>query len=89
MKKKAKKKGGKARARKRGGAGRRPANESLEAYMKSAMKGRGKMGIASIASAVKRSGYATASRNLMKIVGMRLGNRRVFKRIARGVYSLK
>src|SRR5262245_46587675 len=38
MKKKAKrkKKGGKARARKRGGAGRRPANESLEAYMKSA-----------------------------------------------------
>lgn len=87
--KKAKKGGKKATSRKRGGAGRRPANESLEAYMTRVMKGHGEMGIASIAKAVKKAGYASASANLTKIVGMRLGNRRVFKRIARGVYRAK
>jgi hypothetical protein len=76
-------------ARMRRGAGRRAKNESLEFFLKRAMQGAsGAMGIPELTSSVKRLGYASSSKNLPKIVGMRLGNRKMFRKTGRGRYVL-
>ncbi|HKE01756.1 MAG TPA: hypothetical protein VKE69_12145 [Planctomycetota bacterium] len=72
----------------RRGAGRRPRNESLEAFLRKAMSGGKAMGIPELTVAVKRLGYASSSKNLSKIVGMRLSNRKQFKKVGRGQYKL-
>lgn len=79
------KKGGKRRA----GGGRRPAGEDLSTYIADALSSsKGPLGIAEIASAVKKAGYSTSSANFKGIVAMRLSTNNRFKRVSRGQYSL-
>ena len=71
------------------GAGRRAKGQDLATFITKALSGTSKpMGIAEITAAVKRAGYVSTSASLPKIVGMRLGGNRAFKRAGRGLYKL-
>ena len=73
----------------RGGGGRRPKGQDLASMIAKALGTSGKpMRIPAIVSAVKRAGYMSASPAFSRIVGMRLMDRKRFKRVGRGVYSL-
>lgn len=82
---KGKAKGGKKRA----GGGRRPAGEDLASYIADVLgSSKGPMGIAAIASAVKKAGYKTGSAQFKGIVAMRLSTNKRFKRVSRGMYTV-
>jgi hypothetical protein len=89
MKKRAKR-GRKAAGRKSGrrGGGRRAKGEDLASKITMVLRGKGAMTIPQIVSAVKRTGYQSSSPSFARIVGMRLGDRKKFKRVKRGVYTL-
>ncbi|MFN0205211.1 MAG: hypothetical protein ACKVS6_02725 [Planctomycetota bacterium] len=74
---------------KRAGGGRRPAGEDLASYITSVLGGsKSAMGIADVASAVKKSGYSSSSPAFTRIVAIRLSTDKRFKRVERGMYTL-
>lgn len=77
------------RGKKRAGGGRRPAGQDLSSYISKVLgSAKGPMGIADIASGVKKAGYNTASAQFKGIVAMRLSTNKAFKRVSRGLYTL-
>jgi hypothetical protein len=77
------------RRRGRRGGGRRAAGQDLASSIAKFLASSSKsMGIPEIVSAVKRAGYQSSSPSFPRIVGMRLGDRKRFKRVKRGVYAI-
>jgi hypothetical protein len=77
------------RRRKAKGAGRRAKGQDLATFLTKVLSSSRKpMGIAEITAGVKKAGYVSSSASLPKIVGMRLGTNRAFKRAGRGLYQL-
>jgi len=71
------------------GAGRRAKGEDLNTFLAKVLSGSSKpMGIADIASGAKKLGYKSSSPSFAKIVGMRLGGSKQFKRAGRGLYAI-
>ena len=77
----------KAAAKKTGrrGGGRRAKGEDLASKISAVLKG--SMSIPQIVSAVKKAGYSSMSPSFARIVGMRLGDKKKFRRVSRGVYA--
>jgi hypothetical protein len=74
---------------KRAGGGRRPAGEDLASYISNVLgSSKSPMGIADVASAVKKAGYASSSPAFTRIVAIRLSTDKRFKRVERGTYTL-
>jgi hypothetical protein len=69
----------------RRGGGRRAKGEDLASKIGLVLKG--SMSIPQIVTAVKKAGYKSSSPSFARIVGMRLGDKRKFKRVRRGVYA--
>src|SRR5688500_5987033 len=73
---------------KRAGMGRRPKGEDLGSVLVKVLQGASKpMTIPELVAGAKKAGYASSSPSFSRIVGMRLGNKKMFKRVARGQYS--
>lgn len=69
----------------RRGGGRRAKGEDLASKISQVLKG--SMSIPQIVSAVKKAGYKSSSPSFARIVGMRLGDKKKFRRVSRGVYA--
>jgi len=77
-----------ARATRGAGKGRRAKGQDLASMMVSAMSSGKPMGAADIADAVKKAGYQSSSPAFKRIVAMRLLDKKRFKRVGRGMYSI-
>ncbi|HUT61780.1 MAG TPA: hypothetical protein VNA25_28410 [Phycisphaerae bacterium] len=85
--------GGSARGR-AGGAGkrvgRRRSGKSLVSYLQRLLKKVGKgMRAKDIAQAVVKAGYHSTSKNFYPIVAAALRDKKLFRRVRRGVYTVK
>lgn len=81
---------GKARRgpRGRGRGGRRPAGQDLASVIHAVLsKSRLPMRIPAIGEKVKAAGYVSSSPAFLRIVGLRLADKKRFKRISRGLYE--
>ncbi len=77
-----------AKAGRRAG-GRRKKGQDLSSMIEGVLaKSSSPMGIPAIVSAVKAAGYRSSSPSFARIVGMRLGDRKRFRRAARGMYEV-
>ncbi len=72
---------------KAGGGRRAPGMDLASIIAKVLAASKEPMGIPAIVAAVKRAGYASSSPSFARIVGMRLGDRRKFRRVGRGMYT--
>src|SRR5262245_66583842 len=78
-----------ARRGKRGG-GRRAKGQDLASMIRKFLATAARpVGIPAIVEGVKRLGYKSSSPSFARIVGMRLGDRKNFKRTGRGQYLLR
>jgi len=72
-----------------GKGGRRPSGEDLASVLEQVLRTSGKpLGIPAIVIAARRAGYVTSSPSFPRIVGMRLGDGKRFRRVGRGVYTV-
>jgi hypothetical protein len=70
------------------GTTHRPPGQDLASVIHKVLLGAPKpMRLPEIVSAVKKGGYASSSPSFARIVGMRLGDRKRFRRVGRGVYT--
>lgn len=74
----------------KGKRGRRPRNSaSLPEMLFGCMKGKDKVSIPEAAKMVTAAGYKTKSKNFNLVVGMAFKTDKRFKRVARGLYTVK
>ena len=76
------------RATRKAGKGRRAKGQDLASMIEKVLAGAKGMGIAEIVEGVKKAGYVSSSPSFARIVGMRLMDKKKFKRVDRGVYAM-
>jgi|SRR5262245_9585542 len=67
--------------------GRRAKGQDLASIIEKVLAASKPLKIPAIVAAVKKAGYESSSPSFARIVGMRLGDRKRFKRVGRGVYT--
>jgi chorismate mutase len=68
---------------------RAPKAGSLAGALIDVLTAKGRLSVADAATAVQAAGYKSKSKDFRNIVGMTLSQRAYYKRVGRGVYSLK